>query len=110
MEAEILSSITSASMEKVTLVYLCLAWGFSWRDINWETLNGPLCQLADQSGCTRKLEVDFRIMCAGVVEVDGGAGLVTIADSLARFREKGKIRVAWVGPDGRENVVYPRPG
>jgi len=97
-------------MEKVTLVYLCLAWGFSWRDINWKILNGPLCQLVDQSRCTRKLEVEFRIMCAGAVEAGGGAGLVTIADSLAQFREKGKIKVAWVGRDGRENVVYPRPG
>ena len=45
-------------------------------------------------------------MNTGVTEADGDTGLM-IADPLPWFRERGKFRAAWVGPDGSESVVYP---
>lgn len=67
-----------------------------------------LCRLVDRSGCTQELEVNFRIVDMEVVKADEDIGLV-IADSLARFRSRGHIRVVWVGSGGNECFVYPHP-
>jgi len=68
----------------------------------------PLYRIADRSGRTHKLEVDIRVMKA-VTKVNGGAELARIADSFTRFKEKGRIKVTRLGPNGREHVVYPPP-
>ena len=64
--------------------------------------------MADRLGHPRELEVDFRILDAGDVKGDETEPTV-IADSLVRFREKGRIRVIWVDPDESERVVFPPP-
>ena len=99
-EVDILSSITSASIRKVTLVR-----DSSWYNIDCEIFDEPLCRLVDRSGRTCELEVDFRIVGAG----DAEAEATVIANSLVKFREKGRLRVVWVGLDGNERVVYPPP-
>jgi len=53
------------------------------------------------------LEVDFRFV---VMQVDGETGAVKIADSLPKFREKGRIRVVCMGRNGEERVVYSSGG
>ena len=60
--------------------------------------------MADRLGHARGLEVDFRIV--GAEDVNNPA---VIANFLEKFREKGRIRVICVGPDGSERVVYPPP-
>ena len=106
-EVDILSSITSASIQKISLTYWRPGWTSSQRnsDIDWEVFDGPLCRLVDLSRHTRELEVDFRVAGAG----DQEAEVTVIANSLVNFREKGRIRVVWVGLDGNERVVYPPP-
>jgi len=110
-EAETLYSITSTSIQKISLVIRCPYGVISRCITDWEIFDEPLYRMADRPGRTHKLEVDIDIrVTSGVVEVvDGGAGLVGIADSLARFKEKGHLRVTWAGASGRENVVYPPP-
>lgn len=106
-EINILSSITSTNIRRISLVCLCSAWDFSWRDINWEIFDESLCRLADQLGRTHELEVDFRVDGRAAMHIHEGTGLVVVVDSFARLREKGKLKVVWVGPGGRECVVYP---
>ena len=92
IEVEVLSSITSTNIQKVSLVYLWLFRGSSWQDVNWEIFDKPLCRLADRLGHTHGPEVDFQIMGSGPA-VNENPGLEIIANSLAAFKEKGKIRV-----------------
>jgi len=108
-EVDILSSITSTGIQKISLALQLPRWTNSWRGVKWEIFDEPLYRIADRSGRTHKLEVDIRLMNTVTEEIGEGAGLVRIADSLARFKEKGHLRVTWVGPSGRENVVYPPP-
>ena len=56
--------------------------------------------------------MDFRIVVErGVTETDEAERVVDeimmVVDSLARFREKGQIRVFWVVQGESEQVVYP---
>ena len=106
-EVDILSSITSASIQKISLTYWCPDRISSQRnrDIDWEVFDGPLCRLVDLSRRTRELEVDFKVSGTGDVEAEA----TVIANSLVRFREKGQIRVVRVDRDGSERVVYPPP-
>ena len=104
-EVDILSSITSASIRKVSLTYWRTARNSLLYNIDFGIFEGSLCRLVDRSGRTCKLEVDFRIVGAG----DGEAEATVIENSLAKFREKGQIRVVRVDPDGSERVVYPPP-
>jgi len=101
-EVDILSSITSTSIQKISLVFQG-----RWCDIDWETLDESLYRVACRSGCAQKLEVDIGVVSL-VPEAGGGTGLVGIADFLRRFKEKGHIRVIRVGPGWRE-IVYPPP-
>ena len=102
-EMDILSSITSASIRKVSLVR-----DSSWYNIDCGIFDEPLCRLADRLGRMRKLEVDFRILDAGEMKGDETEPTV-IPNSLVRFREKGRIKVVRVDPDGSERVLYPPP-
>ena len=102
--AGILSSITSTSIQKVSLVH---RYSASWSGIVWTYFDKPLCQLADKLGCTHKLEVDVRIIVEGVAETGEDIGVVRIADYFSGFREKGQLRVVLVGPDGSGSVIYP---
>ena len=106
-EAEIISSITSASIRKIFLVHRWSNWGFSWRRVNWETFDEPLCRLVDKLGSTHQLEVEIRIVDAGVTSVSEDTNLGVIVNSFAAFREKGRIKLVCVGQDGKEHVVYP---
>ena len=107
-EVDILSSITSTSIQKISLVLQRQHRVISWRGIKWEMFDEPLYRIADRPGRTHKLEVVIRVKKA-VTKVNGSAGLARIADSLARFKEKGHIKVIWLDPSGREHVVYPPP-
>lgn len=106
-ETEIISSITSASIQKVSFVYRWSTWGPSWRDFNWGAFNEPLCLLVDRLGLTRELEVEILIVDVG----GGGAYKDTdpgvIVSSLVAFEKKGRIRLVYEGQDGRAHVVYP---
>ena len=105
-EACVLTSIRSASIQKITLIYQ-----FSpGRDrIDWEIFDEPLCLLVDQLGCTHRLEVYFKIIAEGVVEVDQATEMVRIVDSLVGFRERGQIRLVWMDLDeGKSDVYEPR--
>ena len=107
-EVDIVSSITSASIRKVSFAYQRTARNSSWYNINCGIFDEPLCRLADRLGRTRELEVDFKILDAGDVKGDETEPTV-IPNSLVRFKEKGRIRVVRVDPDGSERVVYPPP-
>ena len=72
-------------------------------DTYWRAYDAPLCQLVDRLECEHQLEVEFRLIG------EGTEGMI-IADSLAQFREKGRIRVVRVGLDGKESVVHPFSG
>ena len=43
---------------------------------------------------------------AGVTEVDGLAGELSVVRPLVNFGGKGRIRVCRIGKDGDESVVY----
>ena len=107
-EVDILSSITSTSIQKISLVLQRPHRVISWRGIKWEMFDEPLYRIADRSGRTHKLEVDIRVMKT-MTKANGGAEIARIADSFTRFKEKGHIKVTWLGPNGRERVVYPPP-
>jgi hypothetical protein len=104
-EANLVSSITSTNIQKVTFVHESVVWGLSGFGVNWGVLDDPLCRLVDRSGCKRGLVVDFRF-----VGVDEQAGESKLVKSLAKFREKGRMRVVCVGPDGSERVIYSSDG
>ena len=108
MGTEAISSITSASIRKVTLAYGWVDWGLSWHDINWGAFDEPLCRLVDRLGSTHELEVAILIVDAGGISSYEDIGLEVIASSLAAFREKGRIRLIHCGgQDVRPHVVYP---
>ena len=102
-EVDILSSVTSTSIQKISLVHRHLD-----PYIAWSCFDKPLCRLANELGCTHKLEVDFRISVEGVVETGEDIAVAGIADNLSGFREKGQLRVVLVGPDESESVIYPQ--
>lgn len=108
-EANILSSITSTKIQKITFTHQYPTWGLPEREADLRILDDPLCQLVDRSEGKWVLEVNFRVM--GVAAMGGEeARTVGIADSLAKFREKGRVRAVCVGLDGGERVIYPSDG
>ena len=100
--SDLLSSITSTGVQKVTLVIR----GCSRDDINWEILDWPLCRLAEQSECKHELEVIFRFVGARVMKPDQPTEESNIVRSLANSRGKGRMRVVRMGEDGGESVIY----
>ena len=59
----------------------------------------------------RVLEVDFRLGDVEVMAVDGWTGELKIVNSLAKFREKSRMRVVWVRHDGSDiSVIYSSDG
>ena len=106
-ETEIISSITSTSIRKVSLVYRRPNWGASWRDVNWGAFNEPLCRLVDRLGSAHELEVEILIADVGGGSTYKDIDLGVIMSPLATFREKGRIRVVYMGRSGRAHVVYP---
>jgi hypothetical protein len=109
-EVNLVSSITSANIQKVKFVLAPLVWDFVGRGVNWGILDDPLCQLVDRSRCKQELEVDFRFGDVGFMGVDERAGESKLVKSLAKFREKGRMRVVCVDPDGSERVIYSSDG
>jgi len=113
MEANILASITSTRIQKITFVHRPSLWDSLQQEVDWEIweiFDDPLCQLVEQSECGRELEVDFRFVGVRVMRADGETRAARIANSLAKFREKGRIRVVCVGLDGDERVFYSSGG
>ena len=106
-ETEIISSITSTSIRKITLVHQWSIPSLSCGSVNWGTFNEPLCRLVDGLGFTHELEVEIRIVHAGGVSTYEDIGPGVIVSSLAAFREKGRIRLVYVGKGERVHVVYP---
>ena len=104
-ETEIISSIASPSIRKVTLVTLIYRY-LSWNDVNWGVCNEPLCRLAGRLGPTAELEVEIRIVNLGGVSMQESIHLGEIVSSLTAFREKGRIRLVYVDQDKRAHVVY----
>ena len=103
---KLLSSITSTDIRKVTFVHVP---SFR-RPPGWPNLDDPLCQLVGRPGCKHRVEVCFRFLDAGAMEVDGRTGEPRVVKSLTRFKEGGQLRVVWMDPNGGECVVYPREG
>ena len=54
--------------------------------------------------------MDFRFSDPRAGESEEETGVVDIGNSLAKFREKSRVRVVCVGPDGGEKVVYSSDG
>ena len=110
-EANLVSSVTSSNIRKVTFVGESSA-GFLSRGGDWGVLDETLCRLADRLGSKRVLDVDFRLVDTEVEVMVGGERALEPerVDSLARFREKGRVRVIRVCLDGSENVVYTSDG
>ena len=103
-ETEIVSSVTSASIRKVSLVDRRSNVGPTWGDVNWGVFDEPLCRLVDRLGSAHELEVEILISGGSAYkDIDPEV----IVGSLAAFREKGRIRVVWTCPDGRAHVIYP---
>jgi len=107
-EVDILTSITSTRIQKITLVHQSSPR--SWFYADWGSFDDPLRRLVDQSECKRGLEVDFRFVDVGGIKGHGDGGVVEIVDSLAKFREKGRMRVVLVDLSGSERVIYPSDG
>jgi len=103
--ANLISSIASANLQKITFVQDPWVWGYHSCNVNWGILDDPLCLLVDRVRCKRELGVDF--LLADAYEPTGELGVV---NSLAKFTEKGRMRVVWVGRDGSKNVVYSSGG
>ena len=82
-------------------------WGPSLRDFNWGVFDEPLCRLVDRLGSTHELEVEILIVDRGGERVYEDIDPGVIVGSLAAFGEKGRIRLVYMGPDGRAHVVYP---
>ena len=111
--ANMISSITSTNIRKVTFVQrpLKIIGNLPTYGVDWKNLDDPLCWLVDRSGHKHvKVEVDFRFTEVGSMEVDKLTGEFKVVRSLAKFREKGRIRVVWVDPGGSESVVYSSGG
>ena len=106
-ETEIISSITSTSIRKVSLIYRWSSWGPSWRDLYWGVFDDPLCRLASRLGPTHELEVEILIVDMGCERTYKDIDPGVIVGSLAAFGEKGRIRLVYEGWDGRAHVVYP---
>ncbi|KAF9647255.1 hypothetical protein BDM02DRAFT_3188164 [Thelephora ganbajun] len=104
-EVDLITSITSTNIRKITFTYLSSVQRLSWYGVHWGVLDNPLSLLVNRLGCKRQLEVEFRILDVKVIEMDGARAMV-IVNSLAEFREKGKIRVVLVGLDGSEYVIH----
>ena len=104
--AGLLSSITSTKVRKVRFVHK------PWfpRSSSWGNLDDPLYRFVGRPRCEHEVEVDFRFSDVGAVEVDKQTGEPKIVRSLAKFREKGRMRVVWMDPGGTEHVVYPSGG
>lgn len=105
-EVDTLSSVSPSSLLKVTFVLLPFLRGFPRSDIDWEILDGLLCWLCDRLGRERVLEVEFRLMDPGIIGVDERPIGLKIVNSLAKFRERGRMRVAWERSDGSESATY----
>lgn len=102
----LLSSITSASIQKVTFVV-----SSTLRHIaDWRNLNDPLCRLVDQSGYKYEVEVDFQFVDTEAMEVDKVTGQLKIVRSLAKFRKKGQMRVIQVDSGGSRSIIYSSNG
>jgi len=101
---DLLSSISSTKIQKVTFVHVP-----SFRSSSrWGNLDDPLCRLVGPPGREHEVKVDFRFPDAGVVEMDEPTGEPKIVRSLAKFRERGRMRVVRVDTGGSEHIVYPR--
>ena len=84
-EANILCSITSASLQKVTIICEDDSLSRMWGKIDWGIFDDPLCRLADQLKCEDELEVIFWFMERYKDSVE------RIVGSFPRFREKGRM-------------------
>ena len=97
--ANIISSITSTSIRKMTFVHNPWVGCRSYHRYHtaWEKLGNHLCRFVDRLGCERELEVDFR-----PTRRKEQTGKPNVLESLTEFREKCGVRVFW---DGSESVV-----
>ena len=102
----LLSSITSASIQKVTFVVSSTLR----RIADWRNLNDPLCRLVDQSGYKYEVEVDFQFVDTEAMEVDKVTGQLKIVRSLAKFRKKGQMKVIQVDSGGSRSIIYSSNG
>jgi hypothetical protein len=101
-DANLISSITSMNIQKITFVY-----SISWAPcrVKWGNLDNALCQLADRPGYKGKLEANFWIVGAGVrVESE-------VAKSFAKFGERGRFVVTRADRrGGGESVICSSDG
>ena len=106
--AEVISSITSASIRRVILTYGWVDWGPSWRDVDWGAFDEPLCRLVDRLGSAHELVVLILILDTGEVSSYEDIGLGAIANSFAAFREKDRIALIYYwAQDMKPHLVHP---
>ena len=83
-----------------------LVRGFESRFVDWGILDDPMDRSVDRLRCKRELEVDFRLADVELMEADKQTGEPKIINLLVKFREKTRMSVVWMSPDGNESVVY----
>lgn len=94
VEPNLISSITSANISKITLVQ---SPTFQERPLGhtyWTQLDSSLCKLADQSKCKLRLEIELQ-----GYDVDEG---LNFRKYLPRFHEEGRVRILV----GKTRLIY----
>jgi hypothetical protein len=81
---DIVSSITSADIEKITFTLPDALNGFLSHPTDWKQLDNCLYRLADRLGCGSALEVEIRV---GNLSHEAGC-----EGYLPRYQEKGQAR------------------
>jgi len=95
-KTNLISSITSANIQKITFVYSRL-WLLPFRrGVEWRNFDDALYRLANRSECKDGLEVDVRVTLYSTHRnFHKRAMEKNILESLAKFRERGRLRIIW---------------
>jgi len=86
MELDLVSSITSTNIRKITFTKSFALQDYPVGDTYWKKLDSSLCQLVDQSGCEHQLEMKFQaynVQC----------WMVEFEEYLPKFHGKGRVTV-----------------
>ena len=95
MEHELISSITSTNIEKITLTLSHGFYRFLPDHRYWRLLDNSLCQLVDRLGCGGQLIVEIQTY-------DFGGGM-EYGEYLPKFHEKGQVRVV---DEASDSIIY----
>ena len=101
MELDLISTITSTHIQKITFCRLDLLVEFVFAAVGrdcWARLDSSLCRLVDRPEYKLRLEVEFRFSRTGKL-----TGEPLFGDLLPKIHEKATVRVVDTGDN---TVVY----